>query len=149
MAAEPQVKVATTADEVRACIGPYRALRPHITEADDLVARWEAAWPEGVELAYVAGADGAAAAICLYRTLTTTAWGKVLYIDDLATAPDARGQGFAGAMLAHAESVARKRGCDAVHLDSGPARHDAHRLYLNAGFQINSHHFAKRLSAGS
>src|SRR5690606_3507585 len=99
------VHVAATADEVRACIGPYRELRPHIPDADELAARWEAARPEGVELAYVAGPDGDADAICLYRTLTTTAWGRVLYIDDLATLPSARGRGLAGALLAHAEAV--------------------------------------------
>ncbi|RYF63705.1 MAG: GNAT family N-acetyltransferase, partial [Cytophagaceae bacterium] len=39
--------------------------------------------------------------------------------------------------------LARQTGCQCVSLDSGqnPARYDAHRLYLNKGFNITSHHF--------
>ena len=36
----------------------------------------------------------------------------------------------------------KKAKCDQVHLDSGPQRHDAHRLYLNQGFKIIGYHFA-------
>jgi 2-iminoacetate synthase ThiH len=37
---------------------------------------------------------------------------------------------------------AKQSGCDQVHLDSGPQRHEAHRLYLNQGFKIIGYHFA-------
>ncbi len=40
---------------------------------------------------------------------------------------------------------ARAEGCRALHLDSGYARHAAHRLYLNKGLQMTSHHFAVEL----
>jgi hypothetical protein len=36
-------------------------------------------------------------------------------------------------------------GCDAIHLDSGHQRHDAHRLYLQKKFRIASHHFIVEL----
>jgi hypothetical protein len=40
---------------------------------------------------------------------------------------------------------ARQLNCDQIHLDSGVGldRADAHRLYLNAGMVIASHHFAR------
>jgi hypothetical protein len=38
-------------------------------------------------------------------------------------------------------------GCDQVHLDSGPQRHDAHRLYLNHGMKIIGYHFALNLQS--
>jgi hypothetical protein len=40
---------------------------------------------------------------------------------------------------------ARRLGCDRIHLDSGVGleRADAHRLYMNAGMAISSHHFAR------
>ena len=41
--------------------------------------------------------------------------------------------------------LARQSGCGCVTLDSGPARHDAHRLYLNKGFRISSIHFTMEL----
>lgn len=36
----------------------------------------------------------------------------------------------------------RENGCDALHLDSGYARHTAHRFHLNKGLEMKSHHFA-------
>jgi hypothetical protein len=50
----------------------------------------------------------------------------VLYVDDLSTRE-------------------RFRRCEAVYLDSGHHRHDAHRLHLGAGYEIRSHHFVKPL----
>ena len=73
--------------------------------------------------------------------------GLSLYIDDLSTLPEHRGKGYAGALLDHLVALARARGCEQVHLDSGHHRHDAHRLYLNQGFRISSHHFSLKLSA--
>ena len=46
---------------------------------------------------------------------------------------------------AHIIDMARKENLDAIHLDSGHTRFDAHRLYLNMGFKIVSHHFALQL----
>jgi kynurenine formamidase len=39
----------------------------------------------------------------------------------------------------------KRLGCDQFHLDSGVGidRADAHRLYLNAGMVISTHHFAR------
>ena len=73
------------------------------------------------------------------------AWGKVLYIDDLVTEPLQKRQGLGGALLDWLVVEANKLGCDAVHLDTGYARHDAHRLYLNKGFVMSSHHMSKKL----
>ena len=72
------------------------------------------------------------------------AWGRALYVDDLSTLPEARGKGHAGALLDHLIAEARRLGCDELHLDSGvgPARWTAHRLYMNHGLTIVSHHFA-------
>ena len=63
----------------------------------------------------------------------------------LSTLPEARGQGHAGALLDWLLAEARARGCDEIHLDSGvqAERWDAHRLYLNHGYAITSHHFAR------
>jgi hypothetical protein len=42
---------------------------------------------------------------------------------------------------------AKKQELQSIHLDSGHQRHDAHRLYLNFGFSITSHHFAMELKS--
>jgi GNAT superfamily N-acetyltransferase len=58
------------------------------------------------------------------------AWGKVLYIDDLITDSETRRSGHGGKLLKWVIEQGKKANCDQVHLDSGPQRHDAHRLYL-------------------
>ncbi len=70
--------------------------------------------------------------------------GKQIYIDDLTTFEQYRGQGYAGALLDYVFSWAEETGCRCVTLDSGPQRHAAHRLYLNKGFDITSYHFTRR-----
>ncbi len=44
--------------------------------------------------------------------------------------------------MAMVAQQAKASSCDQVHLDSGPSRYEAHRLYLNHGFKIIGHHFA-------
>jgi GNAT superfamily N-acetyltransferase len=84
-------------------------------------------------------------AVAGFRTGDSLAWGRYLYVDDLSTAPEARRQGHAGALLDWLIREARKLGCSQLHLDSGAARErfDAHRLCYNHGLAIHSHHFAR------
>lgn len=123
-----------------------RELRPHIGDAAafaehvDTVQR-----PEGYRLlgAFEDGAD--AVAVAGFRLVHHLAWGRALYVDDLSTLPEARGRGHAGALLDELLAEAGRLGCDELHLDSGvgPARWTAHRLYMNHGLTIVSHHFAR------
>lgn len=96
-----------------------------------------------------AGTAGDAVAVAGFRIGHNLAWGRFLYVDDLSTLPGARGRGHAGALLEWVLAEARVQRCDEVHLDSGvqPERWDAHRLYLNHGYAITSHHFARRVDA--
>jgi GNAT superfamily N-acetyltransferase len=102
--------------------------------------------PEGYRLAgaFEDGSDEAVA-VAGFRLGHNLAWGRFLYVDDLVTLPQARGHGHAGALLDWVLEEARRLGCDEVHLDSGvqPERWDAHRLYLNRGYAIASHHFQR------
>jgi GNAT superfamily N-acetyltransferase len=88
-----------------------------------------------------------AVAVAGFRLGDSLAWGRYLYIDDLSTAPQARRQGHAGALLEWLVSEARSLGCGQLHLDSGTERErlDAHRLYHARGLAIHSHHFARAL----
>jgi GNAT superfamily N-acetyltransferase len=88
-----------------------------------------------------------AVAVAGFRVGDNLAWSHHLYVDDLSTAPEARHQGHAGALLEWLIEEARRLGCGQLHLDSGvgPERFDAHRLYHNHGLSIHSHHFARGL----
>jgi predicted GNAT family N-acyltransferase len=59
---------------------------------------------------------------------------------------ETRKSGYGGRLLKWTIEQAKLAQCDQVHLDSGPQRHDAHRLYLNHGFRIIGSHFALELS---
>lgn len=104
--------------------------------------------PAGYRLvgAFVPGREQAAA-VAGFRTGNNLAWGYHLYVDDLSTAPDARRQGYAGALLEWLVDEGRRLGCAQLHLDSGtgPQRFDAHRLYHGHGLAISSHHFVRGL----
>lgn len=126
------------------------ALRPHLTGPEELVERVDSVQREqGYRLtgAFEEGEEQAAA-VAGFRIEDTLAYGRILYIDDLATRPAARRRGHARALLDWLAGEAQRCGCAELHLDSGVGenRQDAHRLYFNASMQITSYHFARPLS---
>lgn len=99
---------------------------------------------EGYKLIYIEENDKGVS-FCGYRIVTMLHRGRSIYIDDLCTLPEARGKGYARALLNHVLKEAKKEELESIHLDSGHHRHAAHRLYLNFGFNITSHHLAMEL----
>ena len=136
----PEILEVETDDLIQACFPPLQLLRPHL-QPDDFVARIRRQQDQGYRL--LAVRDGETIqAVAGWRMLEYLAWGKVLYVDDLVTLPGARKHGYGGLLLDRLIAYAREQRCDAVHLDTGYQRYDAHRLYLNKGFVFASHHCA-------
>ena len=133
-----------TADEIRASFRVFTRLRPHLTE-DVFVEQALRQMEQGYTITAIYEDDlivsGAG-----YRFGEALAWGKFIYIDDLITHPDARGKGYAGQLLDFVRDLAIEHNLDAVHLDSGHTRFDAHRVYMNHRFKISGHHFQLNLS---
>jgi len=129
--------------------GALRALRPHLGDREAFVRHVdEVLRAQGYRLAAVLPAGGGdAEAAAGFRVLDMLAHGRILYVDDLSTLPAARGRGHGAALLEWCAAEGRRLGCRSLQLDSGvgPERADAHRLYLNAGMRIASHHFARDL----
>ena len=124
-----------------------RTLRDDLVDEESFVRQIDDAQrPEGYRLVG-AFEDGGSAALAVagFRTGRSLAWGHYLYVDDLSTLPEARRRGHGRALLDWLLEEGRRLGCDQLHLDSGVGleRADAHRLYLNAGMVIASHHFAR------
>ena len=140
-----EIFIAETDAEISSCFAAFSALRPHVAEADFLaqVRRQQAQSYRILALRHEHRVKSAAG----FRFAEFLAWGKVLYIDDLTTLPGETAQGYAGSLLDWLIGHARDGGCQAVHLDSGYARHAAHRLYLRKGFKLSSHHLALELAA--
>ena len=121
-------------------------LRPHVGDAEALVARVDAQRSEGYRVigSFEDGAEEASGAAG-FRVMEMLMWGRVLYVDDLSTIPEHRGRGHADALFAWLDEELGRQGCAYLQLDSGlgPERADAHRFYFRHGMRITSYHFAR------
>ena len=136
-----EIQKASTFEQIRSCYKVMRQLRPHLNDEKSFVEQVQRQIGEGYHLAYLQEGEEVRA-LAGFRFLEFLAWGRVLYIDDLITDTETRKNGHGGKLLKWVIEQAKEAKCDQVHLDSGPQRHDAHRLYLNHGFKIIGHHFA-------
>lgn len=126
-----------------------KALRPGLADEAEFIRRVDVVQrPEGYRLVGTFEPTWAhAAAVAGFRVGHSLAWGRFLYVDDLSTVSEARRRGHARRLLDWLAEEGMRLHCEQLHLDSGVGadRTDAHRLYLNAGFRITSHHFARLL----
>ncbi len=133
------IRFAETDEDIQRCFAVMQELRPHLG-ADAFVGRVRRQQQQGYRLVFLEDAPDVRS-VAGFRLHENLAWGRILYIDDLATAERERRQGSASRLLDWLIAHAREHLCDQVHLDSGYQRNDAHRLYLNKGFVLSSHHF--------
>ncbi|MCX4745046.1 GNAT family N-acetyltransferase [Kitasatospora sp. NBC_01287] len=125
--------------DVRRCWPVFRELRQNIPTEEMFVARWKVQRDEGYRIVYLEQ-DGEVRAVGGYRIVHNMAWGRILYLDDLAALTEHQGEGLGTAILEYVQGEAVRHGCDAVHLDTGYQRNRAHRAYLRNGFELSSHH---------
>lgn len=141
-----QIFPAESDAEILDCFEAFQVLRPHLDRPSFLS---QVRRQQGLGYRIVASRaqepEGLVVSAAGFRLAEFLAWGKVLYIDDLTTLPQARGEGAGGTLLAWLEEHAREQGCSALHLDTGYGRHDAHRLYLRRGFELSCHHMTLEL----
>ncbi len=72
--------------------------------------------------------------------------GPLAFIEELVVDESMRGQGLGGRMLDHAIAMARERGCPVIELESGSHREEAHRFYLERGFEHRALYFSRPLA---
>lgn len=134
-----------TAFAAMSCLRAGRSERVFVATVDEQLR------PLGYRLVGVfAHGGGDAQAVAGFHVRHNLAWGPHLYVDDLVTSPAFRGRGHGRALLDWLADEARAVGAHELHLDSGVGRDRAaaHRLYLNAGYVIASHHFARHAPDG-
>jgi GNAT superfamily N-acetyltransferase len=73
--------------------------------------------------------DGQLVGIAHFLTHASTSTADVCYLQDLFTAPEARGRGVARALIAAVEEWARERGCVRVYWHTQTTNETARRLY--------------------
>jgi ribosomal protein S18 acetylase RimI-like enzyme len=140
-----EIKRAKEKEDFLKCWKVVHELRPHLDQERYLVLILHMI-DEGYKLVYIEE-NGKGVSFCGYRLTTMLHRGRSIYIDDLCTLTEARGKGHGKALLDYVLEEAKKQELQSIHLDSGHQRHDAHRLYLNFGFNITSHHFAMELKS--
>ena len=119
----------------------HRQLRPQLPAS--YVPRMKEIFAGGAEMAVVV-VDGKVAGITVFRVLEKTFTGRELYCDDLVTDEARRSTGVGHALIAYMEGVVRERKCDALTLDSGTQREQAHKFYFREGMTVTAFHFTMK-----
>ena len=108
-------------------------LRPDL-ERESFAGRVRAQQREGYRL--IGGFVGERPVVLAgFRRQTTLARGPHLFVDDLVTAPDEQGKGYATAMLRHLARIARDQGLARIWLDR---RDTARSYYERVGFTMHT-----------
>ncbi len=136
-----EIKEAITEEDVMKCREVMLTLRPQVQQAN-FVPMVMDMMKEGYRMAYIEE-NGRAISAIGFRYMQYLFNGKHIYVNDLSTLPEARDQGYAGALLDYIIALAKDNGYTSVTLDSGHHRFAAHKLYLNKGFNITAHHFLR------
>ena len=133
------VQEAITIEQIEKCSEAMRNLRPNI-ESSDFLSAIQKMINMGYRLFYIEE-ENKAVSVAGFITGYNLYRGNYIYIDDLNTLPGFRKRGYAKKLLDKMFDYAISSDIKHISLDSGVNRFDAHRLYLNAGFIISSHHF--------
>ncbi|CAL1519567.1 GNAT family N-acetyltransferase [Chitinophaga sp. MM2321] len=136
------VQTASDDASLLACQDVILTLRPHI-QPGTLIVQIKEMQQTGYRIIYLTADDDPSKVVAFagYRHKQTLHSGKFIYIDDLATLPEYRKQGYSSLLLYHIRELAANEGLKVVQLDSGHSLAPAHRLYFQQGYYISAHHF--------
>lgn len=142
-----ECKKAITKADIEFCKEAILEFRPNLGPETVVDHVFNMITEEGFELVFLPNRDNTkAGAFIGYRKLNLLRTGPMIYVDDLFTFSELRGQGYAGALLDYVADQATNEGIKSIHLDSGYMLHPAHRLYLNKGYYLACNHFAKAIN---
>ncbi|PLK49745.1 N-acetyltransferase [Uliginosibacterium sp. TH139] len=119
----------------------HRQLRPALPA--DYAAKMRRVFAGGARMTLATRGE-AVCGLAVWRWHENTFDGIKFYIDDLVTDAALRSQGVGKSLIAQLEMEAQQRGAEALVLDSGTQRQQAHRFYFREGFVITSFNFKKQ-----
>ena len=135
------IAFADSEEDARACFALMRALRPHLTSADEFVTRWRRQHAASYRL-LVLSENGRPVALAGFRVQENLVHGRHLYVDDLVTSADRRGAGLGEALMDRLKQEAAELGCDKLLLDTPMNNFLGHRFYFRQGLLATALRFS-------
>jgi GNAT superfamily N-acetyltransferase len=136
---------AEEAAEIAACYPVMVLLRPHLADADELVARVMRQREAGYRL-LGAWREAVPVALAGYRFEENLIHGKFVYVDDLVTAAAERGGGRGAQLLDRVGEIGREAGCGRLVLDTALDNVLAHRFYYRQGLLARALRFSREIA---
>ncbi|CAG9168233.1 GNAT family N-acetyltransferase [Cupriavidus respiraculi] len=140
----PTIRHADSEAELIACFDVMRQLRPNLRTPDALLAAVTRQREQGYRV-LAAWAGDRPVALAGYRPLENLIHGRFLYVDDLVSADDRRGQGHGERLLAALSDLGRAQSCRRLVLDTALSNSLAQRFYFRVGLLAMGLHFSKDL----
>jgi GNAT superfamily N-acetyltransferase len=139
-----QIRPALTPADWAACFPVMQALRPHLTDASELVARVQSQTGQGYRL-LAAWPDKAVMGAAGYRMQENLVRGRFCYVDDLVVAETERRKGPGADLLDAVAMEARQEGCLRLTLDTALDNLLGQRFYFRYGMLPASLRFGVQL----
>jgi GNAT superfamily N-acetyltransferase len=141
----PDIRELSSDEEIREAFPIVAELRDHLDEAQYLDL-YERMAEEGYRL-FAVYDDETPVAVAGVTISTNFYLGRHAYVYDLVTTAEERSKGHGTRLLEFVHEWAAERDCEAVELESGLWRDDAHRFYTERlGYEKYCYSFVYRLS---
>ncbi|WP_226007048.1 GNAT family N-acetyltransferase [Natrinema salinisoli] len=121
------IRELTTESERREAFPVLVQLRDHL-DAESYLALFEEMREEGYRM-FARYVDDEPVAVAGVKIATNFYLGRHVYVYDLVTDEDHRSEGYGQQLLEFVHDWAAENDCEAVELESGQWREDAHRFY--------------------
>jgi len=128
-----RIEPVTSADERAAVFPVLRQLRDHLTR-ESFEELYESMAEEGYRL-FAGYVDDEPIAVAGVTISTNFYLGRHAYVYDLVVDEAGRSEGYGTELLEYVHEWAADNDCAAVELESGLWREDAHRFYLDLGYE--------------
>jgi GNAT superfamily N-acetyltransferase len=139
-----EMREVSNENEVGACYPLIKQLRPHLATETEFIERWHRQRAAGYRLLGL-WREGKLVALAGFRVIENLTHGMHLYVDDLVTTEEARGQGNGAEMLRRLRAEARALGCGKLLLDAALTNVLGHRFYYRNGLVVTALRFAEVL----
>ena len=137
---ELTLRIAEHDHEIASCFQLMKSLRPHLADADELIARWRKQQSQSYRLLVALNGDKPLA-LAGFRYQENLLQGPHLYVDDLVTAEHARGMSLGRRLMDWLRVESKRRGYKRLVLDAALSNALGHRFYFRSGFLARGLHF--------